>query len=221
MFRTLFQAVNEGAYNPDIRYGYKLPNIDAHTQRNNSHSAVPPHFIERGSQFRPKYDGKNPRVTEPEVLNKKAVLKPSRIRVRTGRTPGRKIGRADVRVAVERTPTDADDAGRYDGNTVSNERSQQYVYQNAIQIVSGDRSITDNVYGKQEPETTKKTTRESEHFDHYIPNEIRYRPNSGYGRGVELESRGSRTSTRVYGDQRYMWSYGQWTNCSSSCGSGQ
>jgi hypothetical protein len=218
---NIFQAVNEGEVNPGIRYSYKLPKVDSKFQSNTSQSRT---------------EDENMKITEIE----KTLKKPSNIRVSTSHLPSRRnYGQTNVRVVDRRRgPVNNNDFSRYNRKRVnSNENQKQFVYQNAIQVLGGANSITNNVYDKSGKELSKNNSEEvttkrpteattdgaigEEGFRSYIANEIKYRTNDNGEDRMELESRGPGTSSVEYGNQRYMWSHGQWTECSNKCGAGE
>lgn len=169
-------------------------------------------------------------MTNSNTSDQKPFLKPSNIRISTSNVPSdrRKYGRTNVRVIDRRRrPTSLYDTQKFDWTTDDDkENKQQFVYQNAVQVLGGNNSIMDNVYDKNEndrADTGPGSADRTRSLHNFIANEIRYRENwetEEDGR-VELESRGSRTRSQVFRDQRFMWSYGQWTECSSKCGSGK
>ncbi|XP_053376969.1 papilin-like [Mercenaria mercenaria] len=203
-------AVNEGEANPGIRYSYMLPKIDPKFQRNTSQS---------------QFGQEDKKLTDTG----KTLLKPSNIRVSTSHVPSnrRSYGQTNVRVVDRRHRPGYSDTKKFGVKTDdNNENKKQFVYQNAIQVLGGETSITDNVYGEVEKERQGKKgrgeTAGEDSFEYYVANEIRYGTDieDGHRDRMELESWGRGTSSQVYGDKRYMWSHGQWTECSNKCGSG-
>lgn len=215
------QIVNEGGRNPGIRYSYAIPQIIISQNHTKDHTQP---FISKSAIDKPSRPHKKHKPNNHGHEDKaNAIEKPKSIRIKTERVmQAPAIAQTNVKI-VSRHKDRYDDVSLNKGNTSSLDNTRQFVYAHGVQVYGGENSITKNVFnGKKDEVRERVDVTIGYDSDNLKAQEIRYNSYSGNAvAGLELETVGSDTETVLLSDQRYMWSDGQWTSCSSKCGEGK
>ncbi|XP_052272181.1 papilin-like isoform X2 [Dreissena polymorpha] len=191
-------ALNEGAQNPSLQYGYTPPISDSNDLQHRG-SATYEHKTKKSN------DGLNDALS--------GIKKPSDIQISASSVPNRNFGITNVRIVDRRgTSSLRDINATFSEDSLEDiQDGPRFVYGNGIQVFGGSKSVRQNVH------QTKHTLLEAKEKGHHLE-EIRYWPENAERNHMPLQSQ---TLVRsLVGDERFMWSHGMWTECIPHCGAG-